>query len=152
MSVSFNFWLKKLNNKDLKFYLKLIKEYKKQGFIYNIGGKITQINKILHYDFEDIRMNPNETKEFFKQNGWDKDPIIGFQTRNPMHCSHVNLTKYALEQIPKSKLFLNPVVGITQNCDIDYYTLNCPPLSSHKTLHTTDVILLTCAGKSLIGD
>jgi hypothetical protein len=32
MSVSFNFWLKKLNNKDLKFYLKLIKEYKKQGF------------------------------------------------------------------------------------------------------------------------
>ena len=40
-----------------------------------------------------------------------------------MHRAHFELTKYALEKVsPKAKLFLNPVVGVTQTVDIDYTT------------------------------
>jgi sulfate adenylyltransferase len=49
-------------------------------------------------------------------------PCVGFQTRNPMHRSHFELTKYALEKCGKdARLILMPVVGITQSCDVDYH-------------------------------
>jgi len=102
-------------------YIKILNQYKKENRFY-IGGTIKKYNKIPHYDFQDLRMTPDETKKWFKDNGWDKDPIIGFTCRNPLHKSHYHLTKNAMEQIPNSKLFLNPVVGVTQENDIDYTT------------------------------
>ena len=67
-------------------------------------------------------MTPEQAKKYFKDNGWDT--VVGFQTRNPMHRSHMELTKYALKctGVKDAKLFLNPVVGATQECDVDYYT------------------------------
>ena len=66
-------------------------------------------------------MGPDETKNFFKENNWDT--VIGFQTRNPLHRSHFELTKFALNEVGNTaKLLLHPVVGITQDCDIDYHT------------------------------
>lgn len=96
-----------------------------QNNIYYIGGKVTKINDPLHYDFKDIRLTPNQIKEYFNKNGWKT--IVGFQTRNPMHRSHYELTKYAMkiaseETNSEAKLLLHPVVGITQECDVDYYT------------------------------
>lgn len=92
-----------------------------QKNIYYIGGKLTKINDPLHYDFKDIRLTPKQTKEYFKNNGWKT--IVGFQTRNPMHKSHYELTKYALKVAGEdAKLMLHPVVGMTQECDVDYYT------------------------------
>jgi sulfate adenylyltransferase len=88
---------------------------------YYIGGTVTKICSPLHYDFVDLRMEPAETKNFFKENNWDT--VIGFQTRNPLHRSHFELTKFALNEVGDSaKLLLHPVVGITQDCDIDYHT------------------------------
>ena len=85
-----------------------------------ISGKLTKINNTRHYDFTDCRLTPAETREYFKNNKWEI--IIGFQTRNPMHRSHFELTQYALREMgPTSKLFLNPVVGETQVSDIDYF-------------------------------
>ena len=101
-------------------YIQILNNYQKDGYIYNIGGKIIDYNEVPHYDFKDLRLSPKETKEFFKQNNWKN--IIGFQTRNPMHRSHFELTKYALNNLEDSKLLLHPVVGITQDCDIDYFT------------------------------
>jgi sulfate adenylyltransferase len=97
-------------------YVKIIMGYEDCHYV---GGKVTKIQDIPHFDFGDIRMFPSETKKFFKDNKWDR--VVGFQTRNPMHRSHYELTRYAMKK-GEAKLFLNPVVGITQDCDIDYFT------------------------------
>ena len=102
-------------------YVKILQGNYNNGRVYYIGGEIEKFQLPPHYDFVNYRMTPKETKEYFKENGWSK--IVGFQTRNPMHRSHFELTKYALKVAGKySRLFLNPVVGITQDCDINYHT------------------------------
>tara|TARA_B100001248_G_C27397682_1_gene466892 strand:- start:1111 stop:2802 length:1692 start_codon:yes stop_codon:yes gene_type:complete len=102
-------------------YIDILKKSYDSGKIFYIGGKIEEFELPPHYDFIENRMTPKETKEYFKKNGWSK--IVGFQTRNPMHRSHYELTKYALKVAGSdSRLFLNPVVGITQECDINYHT------------------------------
>ena len=100
-------------------YIKIMNNYRNH---YYLGGKVNKINDIPHYDFVNIRLTPKQTKKYFKENNWET--IIGFQTRNPMHRSHFELTKYALRKSNSEdpKLLLNPVVGITQECDIDYHT------------------------------
>lgn len=87
-----------------------------------VSGEIKQKNKPRFYDFMEYRMNPSEVKKKFIEKGWKT--IVGFQTRNPMHRAHYELTKYALNKTGESnaKLFLNPVVGQTQSVDIDYST------------------------------
>lgn len=92
-----------------------------RGKVY-VSGPLTKINDVRHYDFKDIRLTPSQTRDYFKQNGWET--IVGFQTRNPMHRAHFELTKYALGKTnnEEAKLFLNPVVGETQSVDIDYHT------------------------------
>lgn len=90
--------------------------------VYYIGGRLTEVQLPPHYDFTKIRLTPKETKQYFESNGWTT--IVGFQTRNPMHRSHFELTKYALREThdPNAKLLLHPVVGITQDCDVNYHT------------------------------
>ena len=65
-------------------------------------------------------MSPKQSRKYFEKQGWKQ--IIGFQTRNPLHRSHFELTKYAMNSVKNSKLFLQPVIGETQNDDIDYIT------------------------------
>ena len=85
-----------------------------------ISGPLTKINNVRHYDFIENRMTPDESRLYFKQMNWKT--IVGFQTRNPMHRAHFELTKNALLRAgPDAKLFLNPVVGETQSVDIDYH-------------------------------
>lgn len=94
---------------------------KHRNMIY-ISGELTKINDIRYYDFKDLRLKPSDVKNIFNFNGWNN--IVGFQTRNPMHRAHFELTQYALNQInsDEPKLFLNPVVGETQINDIEYQT------------------------------
>ena len=97
----------------------LYKQNHKNSFY--ITGKLTKINDVRHYDFKDNRLTPTQTKQYFKENGWDT--VVGFQTRNPMHRAHYELTQYALSKTndKNAKLFLNPVVGETQSVDINYH-------------------------------
>jgi sulfate adenylyltransferase len=98
-------------------YVSIVNERRDMWYV---GGKLTKIQLPRHYDFKDLRRTPEETKKYFKEHGWDI--VIGFQTRNPMHRSHYELTKYALRQVGENaKLFLNPTVGITQICDVNYH-------------------------------
>ena len=107
-------------NDDNHPYVKILKNYEKEGKIYNIGGKIIKYNLPPRYDFEELRKTPDQVKEEIQKRGWKK--VIGFQTRNPMHRSHYELTKYALNQVGEdARLLLHPVVGITQDCDINYH-------------------------------
>lgn len=102
-------------------YVKILNENYNNGRIYYIGGEIEVLKLPPHYDFIENRLSPKETNQYFRENGWNK--VVGFQTRNPMHKSHYELTKYALRVAGEnSKLFLNPVVGITQECDLNYHT------------------------------
>lgn len=92
--------------------------------IFHIGGTVTKLQGIPHYDFLEYRMTPAELKLHFKENHWDT--VIGFQTRNPMHKSHYALTKYAVKQAKLKnpscdpKILIHPVVGVTQKCDVPY--------------------------------
>ncbi len=84
-----------------------------------LGGKVKTIKYPYHYDYNDYRHTPNEVKLFFKSLGWEK--IVAFQTRNPMHKAHVELTKRAMSDLGAC-LLLHPVVGMTKPGDIDYHT------------------------------
>ncbi|MBD3281861.1 bifunctional sulfate adenylyltransferase/adenylylsulfate kinase [Candidatus Uhrbacteria bacterium] len=82
-----------------------------------IGGTVKKINNIHHYDFQDIRLSPAQTKELFRQNHWEK--IIGFQTRNPIHRAHFEIIKNAHTE-HGANILLHPAVGPTKSGDINY--------------------------------
>lgn len=84
-----------------------------------ISGKLLAVSMPHHYDFTHLRYTPAELKEIFAQRGWKK--IVAFQTRNPMHRAHQELTRRACEQTG-ANLLLHPVVGMTKPGDIEYYT------------------------------
>lgn len=84
-----------------------------------IGGKIFGVALPHHYDFTHLRYTPDTLKKYFKEHGWQK--IVAFQTRNPMHRAHQELTRRAAEQTG-AKLLLHPVVGMTKPGDIEYFT------------------------------
>ena len=90
-----------------------------------VSGILEKVRLPIHYDFKHIRLTPYQTKRFFKDNNWKT--VVGFQTRNPMHRSHYELTRYAMNEIsPDCKLLLHPVVGPTQSGDIPYrYRVKC---------------------------
>ena len=84
-----------------------------------VGGKIKRINMPVHFDFQNYRLGPEDVKNKIKKMGWDK--VIAFQTRNPMHRAHVEMTMRSMSKLD-AKLLLHPVVGVTNVGDIDYYT------------------------------
>jgi sulfate adenylyltransferase len=84
---------------------------------YYVGGHVEILSLPEYDDYKDLRRSPAEVRQFFKDNNWDK--VVAFQTRNPMHFAHIELTKVAAERIG-AKLFLNPVVGPTKAGDIPY--------------------------------
>jgi len=84
-----------------------------------VGGSIKGIHNPKHYDYPQLRHTPVELRKIFHEKGWGD--IIAFQTRNPMHRAHVELTKKALEE-KNAKLLIHPVVGLTKPGDVNHYT------------------------------
>ena len=84
-----------------------------------IGGKIESITMPFHYDFKKYRMCPKEVKNKIEKMGWNK--VIAFQTRNPLHRAHVEMTLRSMDELD-AKLLLHPVVGLSKVGDIDHYT------------------------------
>jgi len=82
-----------------------------------VGGQVEVLSLPEYEDYKELRRSPREVKQYFEDNKWDK--VVAFQTRNPMHFAHIELTKLAAERIG-AKLFLNPVVGPTKPGDIPY--------------------------------
>jgi sulfate adenylyltransferase len=83
------------------------------------AGKLEVIRVPPHYDFVPLRRTPAELREHFEKLGWSK--IVAFQTRNPLHRAHEELTKRAAKQIGGG-LLIHPVVGVTKPGDVDHYT------------------------------
>jgi sulfate adenylyltransferase len=84
-----------------------------------ISGTLEGLQTPLHYDFKELRHSPAELRTAFVNHGWNK--IVAFQTRNPMHRAHVELTTRAAKQT-EANLLIQPVVGMTKPGDIDHFT------------------------------
>ncbi len=90
----------------------------RSGPVY-LGGPITGIQQPVHYDFRSRRNTPNELRAFFRKLGWRR--IVAFQTRNPLHRAHQELTFRAAREA-QANLIIHPVVGMTKPGDIDHFT------------------------------
>lgn len=86
---------------------------------FNISGKLTVHQLPAHYDFRSLRLTPAETRIALE--GLDRANVVAFQTRNPLHRAHEEITKRAVEQVD-GVLLLHPVVGLTKPGDINHYT------------------------------
>ena len=84
-----------------------------------LGGPITGLQQPVHYDFRGRRNTPNELRAFFRKLGWRR--IVAFQTRNPLHRAHQELTFRAAREA-QANLLIHPVVGMTKPGDIDHFT------------------------------
>ena len=86
---------------------------------YYVGGTIEGMQPPAHYDFRPLRLTPAELRAEFTRLGWRR--IVAFQTRNPMHRAHQELTLRAAKEV-EANLLIHPVVGMTKPGDVDHYT------------------------------
>ncbi|MFO7768423.1 MAG: bifunctional sulfate adenylyltransferase/adenylylsulfate kinase [bacterium] len=84
-----------------------------------VAGTLEGIQMPHHYDFKGLRMTPAELRTQFAKQGWRK--VVAFQTRNPMHRAHQELTYRAAREV-EANLLIHPVVGMTKPGDVDHYT------------------------------
>ena len=84
-----------------------------------IGGELEYIDLPHHYDYQHIRHTPETLKDKFSEMGWEN--IVAFQTRNPLHRAHVEMTLDSIKDL-NAKLLVHPVVGMTKPGDVDHYT------------------------------
>jgi sulfate adenylyltransferase len=96
----------------------LISEMVRWGKVY-ASGEIKVINLPTYHDFIDLRRTPAEVRAQLEEMGHRN--VVAFQTRNPMHRIHEELTKRAAEEVDGS-LLIHPVVGMTKPGDVDHYT------------------------------
>jgi sulfate adenylyltransferase len=85
----------------------------------NISGRLKVLRLPAHYDFRELRLTPDQTRSRLEATGFEN--VVAFQTRNPLHRAHEELTKRAVEEV-NGVLLLHPVVGMTKPGDIDYFT------------------------------
>ncbi|HID87281.1 MAG TPA: bifunctional sulfate adenylyltransferase/adenylylsulfate kinase, partial [Anaerolineae bacterium] len=104
----------------------------------NISGRLRVIQLPKHYDFQDLRLTPTQTRARLEKlkppnpkSATCAEPgrsirnpqlnVVAFQTRNPLHRVHEELTKRAIEEVD-GVLLLHPVVGMTRPGDVDHFT------------------------------
>ena len=84
-----------------------------------VGGRLEGLQPVSHYDYKELRHTPAELRAAFAKLGWTK--VVAFQTRNPMHRAHQELTLRASKEV-EANLLIHPVVGMTKPGDVDHYT------------------------------
>jgi len=105
-----------------------------------VGGTVEGVHLPIHVDFPELRMTPSQVRAAFKKRGWSK--VVGFQTRNPMHRVHQELTVRAAAAVG-ARLLINPVVGPTTPGDVDHYTrVRCYKALMHRYPADTAMLAL----------
>jgi sulfate adenylyltransferase len=89
------------------------------GHQFLVSGDLDVLRVPSHHDFADLRLTPAETRARFDGLGWSR--VLAFQTRNPMHRAHLELTVRGMTEAG-AKLLVHPVVGVTREGDVDYYS------------------------------
>jgi len=85
----------------------------------NISGRLSVLRPPVHFDFRELRLTPAQTRQRLAAGAFEN--IVAFQTRNPLHRAHEDMTKRAIEQVD-GLLLLHPVVGMTKPGDLDHFT------------------------------
>jgi sulfate adenylyltransferase len=85
----------------------------------NLSGRLRVLQLPRHYDFEALRLTTAQTRAQLESFGVPS--VVAFQTRNPLHRAHEELTKRAAQEVD-GVLLLHPVVGMTKPGDVDHYT------------------------------
>jgi sulfate adenylyltransferase len=83
------------------------------------SGRLRVLQLPLHYDFTELRLTPVATRA--RLAGYGSPNVVAFQTRNPLHRAHEELTKRAAASVG-GVLLLHPVVGMTKPGDVDHFT------------------------------
>jgi sulfate adenylyltransferase len=96
----------------------LVAEMHCWGQLY-ISGSIKVLNMPKHFNFTELRQTPAQVREQLSAMGHSN--VVAFQTRNPLHRAHEELTKRAAAKI-NGALLIHPVVGQTKPGDVDHYT------------------------------
>ena len=118
-------WKPNKQNEVSKVYSTTNTEHPGVNYILNqthnwyLGGPIRKIQNPKHYDYMELRLSPTQVKDKLNEMGWDK--VVAFQTRNPMHRAHVEITHLAAKE-NNANLLIHPVVGMTKPGDVDYFT------------------------------
>ena len=109
-----------------------------------LGGRVRGIQAPQHHDFTALRDSPRSLRERLGALGWQR--VVAFQTRNPMHRAHLELTVRAAERA-SANVLLQPVVGLTRPGDVDHYTrVRCyQALLSHYPANSAQLSLLPLA-------
>jgi sulfate adenylyltransferase len=84
-----------------------------------LGGTLHGLELPMHFDYGHLRHTPRNLRDRFKRQGWHN--VVAFQTRNPMHRAHQELT-FRAAQSSEANLLIHPVVGMTKPGDIDHYS------------------------------
>ena len=96
----------------------LVAELHSWGELY-VSGALRVVRLPRYYDFRRLRLTPAETRRQLSALG--RPNVVAFQTRNPLHRAHEELTRRAAESVGGA-LLLHPVVGLTKPGDIDHFT------------------------------
>jgi sulfate adenylyltransferase len=96
----------------------LVAEMNRWGKL-NISGRLKVVQLPRHRDFQNLRFTPLQARVQLERFG--KQNVVAFQTRNPLHRVHEELTKRAIEE-RDGVLLLHPVVGMTKPGDVDHFT------------------------------
>jgi len=85
----------------------------------HISGPLHVLRRPSHFDFADLRLTPNEVRA--RLGNLVGTNVVAFQTRNPLHRAHEELTKRAAED-RDAILLLHPVAGLARPGDVDHYS------------------------------
>lgn len=85
----------------------------------NISGRLRVLRLPTHFDFRELRLTPAQTRSRLAASEFEN--VVAFQTRNPLHRAHEEMTKRAIEAVD-GILLLHPVVGMTKPGDLDHFT------------------------------
>ena len=109
-----------------------------------VGGALEGVELPAHHTFKGLRHTPAQLRARFRDLGWSR--IVAFQTRNPMHRAHVEMTRRAAE-MHDANLLIHPVVGRTKPGDVDYFSrVRCyREVLAHYPPQTTELSLLPLA-------
>jgi sulfate adenylyltransferase len=104
-----------------------------------VSGPVRVLQLPKHHDFQELRLTPAETRRRLEAYGHEN--VIAFQTRNPLHRVHEELTKRAIEAVD-GVLLLHPSVGMTKPGDVDHYTRVRTYMALARNYYEADRILL----------